>query len=164
MASHHTIPFPVWIKRAASWSIRWHLCFASSYGVWIKAFLCVCFILVFTLPTRKDWITSDFPSNSTGKESAKKKKKKRICLQGRRPPRWILVWEDPLEQGTATHSSILAWRIPWTGELGGLQSFKSLRIAKSGHNWAQHLTQNSSLRAKRLAFSIWQIHKENISK
>ena len=30
--------------------------------------------------------------------------------------------EDPLEEGMATHSSILAWRIPWTGEPGGLQS------------------------------------------
>ena len=33
-----------------------------------------------------------------------------------------LGWEDPLEKGMATHSSILAWRIPWTEELGGLQS------------------------------------------
>ena len=33
-----------------------------------------------------------------------------------------LGWEDPLEKGTATHSSILAWRIPWTEEPGGLQS------------------------------------------
>ena len=30
--------------------------------------------------------------------------------------------EDPLEKGMATHSSILAWRIPWTGDPGGLQS------------------------------------------
>ena len=30
-----------------------------------------------------------------------------------------LGWEDPLEKGTATHSSILAWRIPWTEEPGG---------------------------------------------
>ena len=30
--------------------------------------------------------------------------------------------EDPLEEGMATHSSILAWRIPWTEERGGLQS------------------------------------------
>ena len=29
-------------------------------------------------------------------------------------------WEDPLEEGTATHSNILAWRIPWTEEPGGL--------------------------------------------
>ena len=33
-----------------------------------------------------------------------------------------LGWEDPLEEGMATPSSILAWRIPWTEELGGLQS------------------------------------------
>ena len=33
-----------------------------------------------------------------------------------------LGWEDPLETGMATHSSILAWRIPWTEEPGGLQS------------------------------------------
>ena len=31
-------------------------------------------------------------------------------------------WEDPLEKGMATHPSILAWRIPWTEEPGGLQS------------------------------------------
>ena len=35
---------------------------------------------------------------------------------------WVrpLGWEDPQEEGTATHSSIIAWRIPWTEELGGL--------------------------------------------
>ena len=33
-----------------------------------------------------------------------------------------LHWEDPLEEGMATHSSILAWRIPWTEEPGGIQS------------------------------------------
>ena len=33
-----------------------------------------------------------------------------------------LVWEDPLEMGMATHSSILAWKIPWRQEPGGLQS------------------------------------------
>ena len=36
-----------------------------------------------------------------------------------------LGWEDPLEKGMATHSSILAWRIPWTEEPGGLQSMGS---------------------------------------
>ena len=34
---------------------------------------------------------------------------------------WSLSWEDPLEEGMATHSSILAWRIPWTEEPGVLQ-------------------------------------------
>ena len=40
---------------------------------------------------------------------------------------WVqfLGWEDPLEKGMATHSSILAWRIPWTEEPGGLQSLGS---------------------------------------
>ena len=34
----------------------------------------------------------------------------------------LLGWEDPLEKEMAIHSSILAWKIPWTGESGGLQS------------------------------------------
>ena len=38
---------------------------------------------------------------------------------------WSLGWEDPLEEEVATHSSILAWRIPWAEETGGLQSTKS---------------------------------------
>ena len=40
----------------------------------------------------------------------------------------ILGWEDPLEEEMATHSSILAWRIPWTKWLGGLQSTALQRI------------------------------------
>ena len=38
---------------------------------------------------------------------------------------WSLGQEDPLEKGIATYSSILAWKIPWTEELGGLQSMGS---------------------------------------
>ena len=43
----------------------------------------------------------------------------------------ILGSEDPLEEGTASHSSILAWRIPWTEEPGGLQMMRSQRV---GHH------------------------------
>jgi len=39
-----------------------------------------------------------------------------------------LGWEDPLEKGMATHSSILAWKIPWTEELGRLQTMGSQRM------------------------------------
>ena len=39
--------------------------------------------------------------------------------------------EDPLEEGVATHSSILAWRVPWMDEPGGLQSIGLQRV---GHN------------------------------
>ena len=47
---------------------------------------------------------------------------------------WVLSLgqEDPLEEGMETHSSILAWRIPWTEEPGGLQSIGSQR---DGHDW-----------------------------
>ena len=41
--------------------------------------------------------------------------------------------EDPLEEDMATHSSILAWRIPWTGEPGRLQPMESQRV---GHDWS----------------------------
>ena len=40
---------------------------------------------------------------------------------------WSLSWEDSLEEGMATHSSILDWRIPWTEEPGGLESVGSHR-------------------------------------
>ena len=39
-----------------------------------------------------------------------------------------LGWEDPLEKGTDTHSSVVVWRIPWTEEPGRLQSMGSQRI------------------------------------
>ena len=46
---------------------------------------------------------------------------------------WVLSlgWEDPLEEGMATHSSILAWRIPWTEEPSGPQSMGLQRV---GHD------------------------------
>ena len=43
----------------------------------------------------------------------------------------FLGWKDPLEEGMATHSSVLAWRIPWTEESGRLQSMGSQRV---GHD------------------------------
>ena len=45
-----------------------------------------------------------------------------------------LNWEDPLEKEMATHSSILAWRIPWTEEPGGLQSMGSQRVTQLSMN------------------------------
>ena len=41
-------------------------------------------------------------------------------------------WEDPLEEGMTTHSSMLVWKIPWTQEPGGLQSIGSQRVR---HDW-----------------------------
>ena len=42
-----------------------------------------------------------------------------------------LSWEDPLEEGMATHSSILAWSIPWAEELDGLQSMGSNSVRQT---------------------------------
>ena len=52
-------------------------------------------------------------------------KKKKICLPMQEMQVLSLGWEDPLEKKMATPSSILAWRIPWTEEPGGLQSMGS---------------------------------------
>ena len=60
-----------------------------------------------------------FPGGARGKEPSCQCRGHRRC--------------DPLEKGMATHSSILAWRIPWTEEPGGLQSLGLLRI---GHDWS----------------------------
>ena len=60
-----------------------------------------------------------------------------VAQMVKNPPAMRETWvrslgqEDPLEEGMATHCSILAWRIPWTEELGGLQSLGSQRV---GHD------------------------------
>ena len=53
---------------------------------------------------------------------------------------WSLGWEDLLELEMATHSSILAWKIPWTEEPGGLQSMESQRVE---HDWATENTHGT---------------------
>ena len=53
-----------------------------------------------------------------------------------------LGWEDPLKGEMATHSSILAWRIPWTEELSGLQSKGSQRVT---YDWATKHTRTHQL-------------------
>ena len=59
-----------------------------------------------------------YPGGADGKESA--------CSVG--DPGSILGQEDPLEKEMATHSRILAWKIPWTEESGRLQSMRSQRV------------------------------------
>ena len=53
---------------------------------------------------------------------------------------WSLGQEDPLEKGMATHSRILAWKIPWTEEPGGLQSMGSQRVR---HVWVTNTFTNT---------------------
>ena len=71
-----------------------------------------------------------FRGGTSGKEPAcqcRGCKRHRFCSLG---------WEDPLEEDTATHSSILVWRIPWSKELGGLRSIGLQRVQ---HNWGNQL-------------------------
>ena len=49
---------------------------------------------------------------------------------------WYLGWDDPLEDGMATHSSILTWRIPWTEEPDRLQSIGAQRVR---HDWSDFM-------------------------
>ena len=63
-------------------------------------------------------------------EGSMVKKKKIHLLMQETQETWVqsLGWEDPLEEEMTTHSSILAWNIPWTKEPGGLQSMGSQRV------------------------------------
>ena len=58
---------------------------------------------------------------------------------------WSLGWEDPLEKEMAIHSSSIAWKIPWTEELGRLQSMGLERV---GHDWATSIHLTSPLYAE----------------
>ena len=81
---------------------------------------------------------------------------------------WVqsLGWEDPLEKGVATHSSILVWRIPWTEELGGVHRVtKSDWATKHEHCLGSCLYINyvliiyfSIIKDKMLAFPVYQLH------
>ena len=55
---------------------------------------------------------------------------------------WSLGWEDPLEKGMAIHFTILAWKVPWTEEPGGLQSVGSKRVR---HNWVTNTTTSGNI-------------------
>ena len=73
-----------------------------------------------------------------------------ICVQS-------LGWEDLLEEGMATHSSILAWRIPWIEEPGRIQSIGSQRV---GHYWsdlAPHSTEYLCVKATEYVYNIYKV-------
>ena len=75
------------------------------------------------------------------------------------PDTWVqsLGQEDPLEKGMATHSSILAWRIPWTDEPRGLQSMRSQRI---GHRCVTNTFVFIKLSLRLLVFqAFWPFHQ-----
>ena len=63
--------------------------------------------------------------------------------------------EDPLEEGMAPHSSVLAWRIPWSEEPGGLQSMRLQRVA---HDCMTNPWVQEEKRAGRLGVAVGEEH------
>ena len=69
----------------------------------------------------------------------------------------FLSWEDPLEKEIATHSSILAWRIPWTEEPGGLQTMGSKELDMTEQlTLSENNLKLMDTTAARTRIEIWQ--------
>ena len=87
----------------------------------------------------------DFPSDTSGEE---------LSRQSRYMPETTvpsLGPEDPLKEGTATQSSILAWRIPWTEEPGGLSPMQSQRVR---HDWSDLASMHANPRIRSLSGKV----------
>ena len=87
-------------------------------------------------------------------EGQKKAAMRKVALVVKNPPASdaaqemgvvSLGWEDPLEEETATHSSTLAWRIPWTEEPGGLGSLGSQRVRHDEATQHAHMHNEKQL-------------------
>ena len=87
-----------------------------------------------TLSKRSHYKDCCIPGGARGKEPTCQRRRHETQVQS-------LGWEESLEKEMATHSSILAWRIPWIEHPGGLQSMGSHRVR---HNWSDLAQQHST--------------------
>ena len=120
-----------WPKRKGEsqervWNQSWKgeilgLCLPSIGSIG-SVYICVCFSLISLSGLYADSYVEGFPGGSAGKESA--------CNAG--DPGSIPWLGRPLKEEMATHSSILAWTIPWIEKPGGPQSMESQRVR---HSW-----------------------------
>ena len=94
---------------------------------WVQKDVAAVYISVLPVSSSKCFIISELTQWLSGKESP--------VMQETWV--WSLGREDPLEKEMATHSSFLAWRIPWTEELGRLQSTGSQRVR---YDWVTSLS------------------------
>ena len=129
-------------------------------GVWLMG----CFLKIFLLPRA----VRDIPSTSNtwghscyGASLVAETVKTLPAMQETRVQ--SLGQEDPLEKGMATHSSILAWEIPWTEEPGGLQSSGWHRV---GHDWATNcftfMLSETSIWSKSMRDELWFLRFGNV--
>ena len=93
------------------------------------------------------------PSLPVGDFSVAQTVQNRPARQGTRV--WSLGWEVSLKKGMAIHSSILAWRIPWTEKPGGLQSIGLQRI---GHDWATNTHTHTHTHTDTQYSILWIYH------
>ena len=86
----------------------------------LHIYMCLMYLHIFIYVHLFIYIWGDFPGGSSGKESTCQRERYRWEMQV-----LSLGWEDSLEEKMASHSSILAWKIPWIEGTGGLQSMGS---------------------------------------
>ena len=126
-ASTRRAGIPVRCSRLNHQHLTGWRCSEESKPLWAPNYFDLCILLVLRL---------GFPSASAVKK-----------LSAMQEPQEMLVWsqglEDTLEESMATNSSILAWRIPWTVEPGGLQSTGLQRVR---HDWSNLAPTNALFR------------------
>ena len=106
------------------------------------------YVLLLSLSVMLDSLWPHRPGGASDKESA--------CLCRRHDLQFqSLGLEDPLEEGMATHSSVLVWRIPWTEKPGRLQSIESQRVRHDWNDLAHTPTQTSACQASRFFTIEW---------
>ena len=109
-----------WLHSTYEWN---HIIFIFEF-LFFKYYIIIGIFFIMTFCSSLNLMFSEyFPCNSVGKD----------CLQCRRPGFDPWVGKIPWRRKWSTHSSILAWKISWTEEPGGLQSMGLQRV---GHDWA----------------------------
>ena len=99
----------------------------SPYVVNSQPWLQSCLVQLYMLCTAQPHMIA-FSSCSSNSPMQPYKKASQVAHWVKNPPEMQEIWvrspgsEDPLEEGMATHSSVLAWRVPWTGDPVGLRS------------------------------------------
>ena len=118
-----------------------HNCFSVLYLSVLSLLPDTCNSPSFLLLFCPSWVTNITDRNACGASPVAQLVKTQLSMQ-KIQEAWVLSlgWEDTLEKEMATHSSILAWKIPWTEESGGVQSMGSQRV---GHHWATEQQRNA---------------------
>ena len=152
-----------WTEEPAGYSPRGHKSQTRlndwNHQPWAKFLQCV--FSVHPTPDESHWCSSRAPSRKTGPSAtwwmlpvwkewdsllliraSLVAQRVKSLLEVWETGVWSLSQEDPLEKEMATHSSILAWRIPWVEELGRLQSTRLQRVR---HDWKTSLSLFSAI-------------------